>query len=47
MRVPKVLFYLYYDFAGYVPFSEKNQESKGFPANAEKTAKREAYTLFH
>ena len=39
MRVPEVLFYLYYDFAGYVPFSEKNQESKGLPANAAKTEK--------
>ena len=49
MRVPEVLFYLFYDFAGYVPFYEKNQESKGLPANAaktEKNIKKERHILF-
>jgi hypothetical protein len=49
MRVPKVPFYLYYDFAGYVPFLEKNQESKGFLVNAaknEKTSKKRGISSF-
>jgi hypothetical protein len=49
MRVPEVLFYLYYDFAGYVPFLEKSAESKGLPANAgniKKTSKKRGISSF-
>jgi hypothetical protein len=37
---------MFYGFERVWVFLAKSVESKGFPANAEKTRKREAYTLF-
>jgi hypothetical protein len=46
MRVPTVLFYLYYDFRGSTPFLEKTREAKASQPPRKKQQKREAYTLF-
>jgi hypothetical protein len=37
---------MFYGFEGVWVFLAKSVESKAFPANAEKSRKREAYTLF-